>query len=363
MKLLYGVCSEGMGHCTRSGAVIEHLLEQGHEVRLTGSGAPLRYLQRLFPSLLVFESTGLEISKTEGRLNDFGTLLGNVWKQTVGAVKSSSSFVHAVAWRPDAVISDFDAFSARVAHAALCPLIAVDNIHAYSKCSHPPAVTSAMAAHALGAGLFVTDAMVPFARRYLVTSCFAGIPKSADTSVFPALLRTKVLDAKYDHDRASVYETSGGHLTVYPGQIPVPHDALSVLPCESHVWLSNLDMQFSNGKVTYYPFSEDAFVGDLASARAVVASAGHSLISEASYLGVPVLAVPLQGQFEQELNAAYVEYLGWGEACSPQDLDWQRLTFFLDRAPQYAETLAALPEHDRNHSLLLALDLELASVT
>jgi len=56
------------------------------------------------------------------------------------------------------------------------------------------------------------------------------------------------------------------------------------------------------------------FVDDLASARAVVCTAGFTLLSEARYLGKPVLAVPNQGFFEQALNALYLRSTGAGAA-------------------------------------------------
>ena len=55
-----------------------------------------------------------------------------------------------------------------------------------------------------------------------------------------------------------------------------------------------------------------------APAGAWSASAGYSLMSEAVYLRKPMLALPLAGQFEQEMNARYLERLGFGtvETCA-----------------------------------------------
>ena len=38
IKILYGAIGEGLGHATRSRVVAEHLLEQGHEVKMAASG-------------------------------------------------------------------------------------------------------------------------------------------------------------------------------------------------------------------------------------------------------------------------------------------------------------------------------------
>jgi uncharacterized protein (TIGR00661 family) len=44
----------------------------------------------------------------------------------------------------------------------------------------------------------------------------------------------------------------------------------------------------------------------------VIANGGFTTLSEAVYLGKPVLAIPLRRQAEQELNAAWLERLGLG---------------------------------------------------
>ena len=49
----------------------------------------------------------------------------------------------------------------------------------------------------------------------------------------------------------------------------------------------------------------------------MVAGGGFSLLSEAVYLGKPVLAVPLRGQFEQMMNARYLDRKGYG-MCAPR---------------------------------------------
>ena len=70
----------------------------------------------------------------------------------------------------------------------------------------------------------------------------------------------------------------------------------------------------------------------------MVASAGYSLMSEAVYLRKPMLALPLAGQFEQEMNARYLERLGYGTVETA--LDEAALERFLAREPLHVETLS-----------------------
>jgi uncharacterized protein (TIGR00661 family) len=115
------------------------------------------------------------------------------------------------------------------------------------------------------------------------------------------------------------------------------------------------------GNVTLKGFSEEGFVNDLASARAVLAGGGFSLMGEAVQLGKPLLSVPLKGQFEQTLNALYLEQLGYGEYHD--ELSEKRIVKFLERAPKYTANLKTYPHRaDHNRSILHALDEKIAEI-
>jgi len=90
----------------------------------------------------------------------------------------------------------------------------------------------------------------------------------------------------------------------------------------------------THGNCTLKDFSEEGFIQDLASARAVVTNGGLSLIGEALYLGKPVFSVPVKNQFEQVLNARYLEILGYG--LEGLKIDAQLLRLFLNEQPRYA---------------------------
>ena len=58
--------------------------------------------------------------------------------------------------------------------------------------------------------------------------------------------------------------------------------------------------------------NDDVSIDDLASSRAVITNGGFSLIRESVYLKKPILSFPLKGQFEQWVNGAQVERMGYG---------------------------------------------------
>jgi uncharacterized protein (TIGR00661 family) len=102
------------------------------------------------------------------------------------------------------------------------------------------------------------------------------------------------------------------------------------------------------GNCTIKEFSEEGFVKDLAEAKAVVSNGGLSLIGEAIYLGKPIYSMPVQHQFEQLMNARYLEELGYGLGADSIDSDLLRL--FLAENAKYA---ARVQRHSQDGNKLL----------
>jgi len=74
--------------------------------------------------------------------------------------------------------------------------------------------------------------------------------------------------------------------------------------------------------------STEGFLNDLASARGVIASAGFSLLSECLYLKKKMLLLPIAGQYEQVVNANYIEKLALG--LSAKEIDRPTVARFLE---------------------------------
>ncbi len=110
----------------------------------------------------------------------------------------------------------------------------------------------------------------------------------------------------------------------------------------------------TTGNVRVMPFSERAFVDDLASCRAVIAGGGFTLMGEAVYLHKPMLAVPLERQFEQTLNARYLELEGFGRHAESLQ-DPKVINDFLAAIPECEAKLARY-EQDGNTKIMAAID-------
>jgi UDP:flavonoid glycosyltransferase YjiC (YdhE family) len=88
-----------------------------------------------------------------------------------------------------------------------------------------------------------------------------------------------------------------------------------------------------------------------------MATAGFTLITESLHLRKPYLALPMSGQFEQVINAIFLEKLGCG--INLQQVTPQSIGDFLYRLPEFEAALAGQPSFD-NRLLLRKMDALLA---
>jgi len=344
MRILYGAVGEGLGHAMRSRVVAEHLIEQGHQVKMAASGQALPYFQEHLPD--VQEIWGLSFVLEHGQVRAWQTLSKNVRGALRGVPADWNRGVElARAFAPELVITDFDGFTYLYAKVHRLPVISVGNIQMVDRCRHDAGILRGIRSHYLEARAFV-GRKLPRADRYLITTFFHPPIRKARTALIPSILRPEILAARRE---------SGDHLVVY-GRISEESTAAlraSGVPCRVYGARDALTADVEDGNLLYRPFSNEVFIDDLRTSLGVVASAGFSLMSEAVYLRKPMLALPLAGQFEQEMNARYLERLGYGTAASA--LDEPSLRRFLQRESTHAEALEAY-EQDGNRETFEEVD-------
>lgn len=342
LRILYGVVGEGMGHATRSKVVITELAKR-HQVKIVVSGRAHAFLKKDFPDVVEIE--GLHMIYADNTVDRDATFFSNVSLAPALVMENVRAyFEHVRDFEADVVISDFDSFAYLYGKAHGIPVLSVDNMQIINRCKHDKAVLEGFA------GDFrVTKAIVkmklPGCYHYLITTFFFPPTRKTRTSLYPPILRPAILGAKRTRgDHVIVYQTS----STYGELLKV----LETIPdVEFRVY--GLGREEKKGNLTIRPFSEDGFIADLASARAVIAGGGYSLMGEAVYLHKPMLSVPLARQFEQVLNARYLEHLGYGQMAERVERD--TVVQFLGKTVQYEEKLAAY-EQDGNEKLLGAVE-------
>ncbi|MQA72780.1 MAG: teichoic acid biosynthesis protein [Solirubrobacterales bacterium] len=303
-----------MGHATRSRVVIESLLER-HDVRVVASGAAFRYLEGLLP--VVDEVLGPTFAMRDGEIQRWATVRQNVQSISLEAPEAIRHWMkRAQEWRPEVVITDFEPLAGMYARATRTPLIAVDNINMLDRCRHDREIVDGHR-EAFMVARAVTRSMVPGAIEYMVTTFFYPRPSKRQTRLVPPILRPEIIAAEGER---------GDHLVVYSSGEESALAALraSGVRCRVYGMRGGPTEGTVDGNLEFRPRSNEGFVEDLRTARAVVAGGGFSLMSEAVYLGKPMLALPLHGQFEQMMNSRYLEREGFGMASTeltPEVLD------------------------------------------
>ncbi len=351
MHILYGVVGEGMGHAMRSAVILEALKDQGHEFRIVVSGRAANYLEQRFPGQTV-SITGMTMAYEDNVVRKMKTALQN-FKALKGLPKNFKKYVEmARDFSPDLVISDFESWTYWFARGQKLPVISIDNMQIIPRCRHEEQIIAGSRKDFQLAKQIV-KAKLPSCNAYLVTSFFYPPLKKERTSLHPPILRPQVLAAKERvsvKDHVLVYQTAEGNQALLEQLRAID------VPFKLYGARRNLTEVEREGNLEFCPFSEDQFITDLAESRAVVASAGFTLMGEAVYLGKPMLAVPLEGQFEQVLNANYLAQLGYGERA--EEVSRQILEDFLSRTDAYRESLAQF-EHDNNDGLIRRLTAEM----
>ena len=347
MKILYGVVGEGMGHAMRSRVVLEHLVSQGHDIEIMASGRACDFLGKQFEGTNRIH--GLHMIYDENRVRRGKTLWSNVLTGMTGTPKNIAAYFDLIKdFRPEAVTSDFESWTYLYAKAHRLPILSIDNMQIINRCTHAPEIIGGDEADFQFTKAFVKGKL-PFCDHYLITTFFNPPVRKDKTSLFPPILRPEILAAK---------PTRGDHLLVY--QTGEGNDALASvlsqagLPCRVYGMRRAITEDQVEGNLTYRPFSEKGFIEDLASARGVVAGGGFTLMGEAVYLHKPMLAIPLERQFEQVMNSRYLEAEGFGRWTRKLD-DVAILKDFIRAIPGCEEKLSRYGQ-DGNSAIFRAVD-------
>lgn len=352
MKILYGVVGEGMGHAMRSRVVITHLLGAGHEVEVVASDRAVDYLRRYFPE--VHRIHGLHIVTEENRVRKGSTLWTNL-RDGVAAIPAqiAAYFKLIDDFRPELVISDFESWTYLYAKAQRLPVLSIDNMQIINRCSHAADITAGHEARFEVTKAFIKGKL-PFCDHYFITSFFRPPVRKPDTTLVAPILRPEILNAK---------RTDGAHLLVYQTAEGNDHLAAALtatgLECRVYGMRRSIKEEQVEANLRYRPFSEDVFIEDLASARAVVAGGGFTLMGEAVYLRKPLLSVPIEGQFEQIINGRYLTREGYGMMADA--IDDRVMRAFTDGLPSFQRRLANYTQNG-NEELFAALDQTLDRV-
>ncbi len=340
-RIVYATAGEGFGHASRVQLIGQRLLDAGHDVIFAASLRALHYLRPYFGPR-VHEIFGLSYDYSRGYVAPVATFWKNL-KHFPQGHRVNREFFRRICepFEPDLVITDFEPFAAWWAWRHRVPFLSIDNEHLLTLCrlDHTwrdlwgrVSARVVVRCHYFGA------------RAYVVTSFFrpehCGAVVLAPPIVRPAIAQLQASDAGH----IVIYATTGTHEQLWREVLG------EFAPQKFYIYGFNKNAEAGN--CIFKEASTEGFARDLAATRGVIASAGYSLISECLYLRKKILLLPLAGQYEQMLNARYVEKLGLGVWA--KQVDRAIVARFLDRLaePMSQDSRILWPDNEQFFEIL-----------
>ena len=351
MRLVYGVLGYGRGHATRALGILPRL-SQKHDIRVLAGGsahdalAPEWRVDRIPTLSYVYGdrgkiSTWRTLCENAGRIRDL--MLGG---PTLDAVIATMREV-----RPDVVISDAEPYTHLAARRLGIPRIGFDHFGILAHCRPPLAgLDRARVLRDVWAYRMLTGNP----QRVIISSFYTAPPRRAGVRCIPTLLRDELFAFR---------PRRGEHILVYfnSGQrqlTPATYEVLRGL--RRTVLIYGTSFVGADENIVFRPADNRAFLEDLASAAALVSTAGNQLVGEAIYYGKPMLVTP-ESTVEQRVNAAAVERLGIGLRARGADLRADEIDRVLRECPEMAGAARRLSADGRDQALA-ALEADIAEL-
>jgi uncharacterized protein (TIGR00661 family) len=240
-------------------------------------------------------------------------------------------------FKPDIVMSDSEPLTRRAARKLGIPLVSFDHygVLAYCKWKMPLSYRLRKWSTCL-----IYRLLMGKADRIIASAFYPATPKNSRVHVVGPILRDAVRNAK---------PVTGEHLLFYLGGDSTRftdelRDILSRVDIEIRAFGLGERDDYKN--IRFLKTHPDKFVEELASCKAVVASAGNQLTGECIYLGKPVLVFP-EDAIEQKLNALGVVQMGVGMRTTLESISPELLREFIEKCDTFR---AATARHARDSS-------------
>lgn len=349
MKILVGVCGIGIGHSTRQYELIKRLVARGHQVRVLTFSQGIDF----------FQDEGVECYKVwvpfikfKGGRMDYTSVIKQNFKNLPKGLRRNRIVRNRLGqdrFIPDICISDYEPVTAQMAYRWKKPLVLIDQQSKFWEFSFESINGYSCLEEKKRLNLFFPK----YTRRFITT--FYKLPVSSEhgVSVVAPIIRSDIKMYKGQVRK-------NNHVLVYFSEYG------SVGIEQSRKELLNLFMKFPGYQFTYYTngvletdsdsvypnvqlcsLNRESFCKSLASASAVITTAGHTLLSEAIYLGIPCYVIPL-GTFDQHYCAKFIQ---------ENELGYSSYHVTVDELGQFLSSLARYESNiSTNEKLLIDED-------
>lgn len=335
-RIVYSINGDGMGHATRSVALIKELRKKHDILVIAGSSRIYPYIKKMHPKVKMYE--GIRITYKDNTVDDYETLK----KYIMWITKKSPSSVKKIykimkSYKPDVLLTDFEGTTSYVANILNIPIVCICNIHAMTKLKY---MVPKKYLRTSTKAKIVIKTVFPKADYHLITTFFYLPKKSSNVFLFPPILRREIYEMK---------PTIGDYILVYQTSNTNKKLIETLKKTKENFIVYGFDTDRKDSNITFRKFNYDVWLNDLSNCKAVISNGGYSLISEAVSLHKPVLSIPIKGQFEQILNALYVKRLGYGEMH--ETVDVKKIMNFVKNLKKYESKLKNFKKEDNSKIL------------
>lgn len=314
MKILYGVSGEGFGHSSRAKKIIPFLLRRGHSILVMTYGQAYDVL-RQEKGIEILKIEGIELIFDNGGLSLKKTFSENAYKLLENLKNWKIIKKRMDDFKPDVCISDMEPTVPIIRRIYKLPLICLDNQH---RLTHLKIKVPKKYLKEYTIAKIAVDRLVSRADSFIILSFNKGkIQRDKEkTFVVEPILREEIMGLQTKiTDQALVYMTKKDDKILA---------VIKKINQKFIVYGYGIEKQEEN---LIFKKVGPSFIEDLANTKAIIASAGFTLISEAIYLKKPYFAIPLKGQFEQALNALFLKQAGLGDFSEKPTLNKVKMFF------------------------------------
>ena len=298
MKILYGLAGEGFGHSSRARVLIRYLENKGHKVFILTHGQSLDILKR--DGFKVIKVKGLKFTHNNGKIEKLKTIKKSFIISAVN-IRHSLKIKRLMSKGFDLCITDMAPLVSIISTIYRLPLLSIDNQHLLV--NFEVKAPKKYKRDFLMARL-VTKTLAYRANWYIVINFAKAKVKKyykQNTFLVPPIIRQRVKNIKVIKENfILVYLSKKDERLI---------KILKQINENFIVYGYNIEKKEKN---LIFHRAGDHFLKDLAKCKAIIATSGFSLISEALYLKKPYFALPIL-HFEQALNGIFLKKSGFGD--------------------------------------------------
>lgn len=295
MKILYGIQTTGSGHISRALQLAKALKNKGASVDALLTGEVLGS----FWDLSVFDNVstlkGLTFKLKDGKVDIWGTA------KQLGLIQFFKDISRLDVSSYDLILNDFEPISAWAGKKHGKTVIGISN-----QASFDPRVP-------LPKGRFIDRLVL---KRFAPVTHKIGLSFSDfGIHLLPPIIDIEALANRSDDEE---FVTEKDHVLVYLPYLSQQKllDILKQAEGNFEVFCT-VDKERQEQNVTLRPLSRPDFLHSLQRCQGLMTHAGFASLAEALHLGIKVLSVPLNGQYEQQWNALIVEQLQLATVVEP----------------------------------------------